>query len=150
MAEYYLYLWSTTWPNVILLVCVFVFIIGRLVGKCSAIVRYARDAWGFMSLSVKVVILLAVLGAYTQLFIRTEPDWLSRPGSLQGQVASKTYDSVSRTYNLGVRSGPTEGQFFIDKTAYDALNLNDKVKITYLPYRKDVIRCEQLEISPGS
>jgi hypothetical protein len=104
--------------------------------------RYSRDAWGFLLLAGKTLIWITVLGIYTELFLFSQPDWLSQPGQIQGSLKGKAYDSGSRRYFIDVRSGTEEKQFYIDERVYEQLKLDDQVKLIYIPSRREVVRCE--------
>ncbi len=142
MLEYYSYLWSTTWPNLIVLFLIWVVVLARLTWKFVGTWRYAHDAWGFFLLAVKALIWIGVLGVYTKLLLYSQPDWLSLPGYFQGSVQGKAYDSGLGSYVLDVRNGSVQNQFFIDLNVYEQLNIEDQVKLMYLPVRREVVRCE--------
>ncbi|MDQ7096204.1 hypothetical protein REC12_21645 [Desulfosporosinus sp. PR] len=144
MVDYYRYLWSTTWPNMVVLILIWIFVLFRIGGKVLRTFRYERDAWGFLVLFGKTVLLAGVLGIYTQLLFSSQPDWLAQPGFLQGLVQGKTFDSTSGTYSLEVRSGSEQQQLYVDKNIYENLKLEDQVKLMYLPVRKEVVRCERV------
>ena len=142
MLEYYRYLWSTTWPNLIVLVLIWGVVLSRMAWKFVGTWRWARDAWGFLVLIVKTLIWAGVLAIYTELLFYSQPDWLAQPGFIQGSVQGKAYDSVSRSYVLDVRSGSEQKHFYIDQNVYERLKLEDQVKLIYLPIRREVVRCE--------
>jgi len=104
--------------------------------------RYAHDAWGFFLLAGKALIWLGVLGVYTKLLFFSQPDWLAQPGFIQGSVQGKAYDPGFKSYVIDVRSGSVQTQFFIDLNVYEQLNIEDQVKLMYLPVRREVVRCE--------
>jgi len=142
MADYYRYLWSTTWPSLIVLFLIWGFVLYRLAWKILKTWRYAHDAWGFLLLMGKSVMWVGVLFIYTKLLFFSQPDWLSQPGYIQGAVQQKSYDSGLKSYILEVRSVNDKKQFYIDKSAYDQLKIEDQVKLMYLPTRRNVVRCE--------
>ena len=142
MLEYYGYLWSTTWPNLVALIIIWALVLSRLVGKYIGTWRYARDAWGFLLLAGKTVLWIVVLGVYTKLLFFSQPDWLSQPGYILGSVAVKTYDSKARSYVLDVRTGSERNLLYIDQNVYEHLKIEDQVKLLYLPVRREVVRCE--------
>ena len=142
MADYYCYLWSTTWPNLIVLFLIWGVILNRLGWKFVGTWRYERDAWGFLLLTVKTLIWVGVLGVYTKLLLFSQPDWFAQPSFIQGSVLEKGYDSGLGSYILEVRNGSEQRQFNIDQNVYDHLKVEDQVKLMYLPVRRDVVRCE--------
>ena len=142
MLDYYRYLWSTTWPNLIVLFLVWAVVLSRLVWKFVSTWRYAHDAWGFLLLAGKTLIWIGVLGIYTELLFFSQPDWLAQPGFIQGSVQGKAYDSGSRSYVLDVRSGSEQKQFYVDHNVYEQLKIEDQVRLMYLPVRREVVRCE--------
>jgi hypothetical protein len=144
MADYYWYLWSTTWPNMVVLILIWVFIIASYGWKVIVTFRYERDAWGFLVLFGKTILWVGVLGIYTKLFFLTQPDWMAQPGFIQGFVLSKTFDSGTHAYILEVRSGLEQKQLYVDENVYQTLKLEDQVKLMYLPIRQEVIRCERI------
>jgi len=142
MTDYYRYLWSTTWPNLIVLFLIWGVVLSRLVWKYVCTWRYAHDAWGFLLLAGKTLIWIGVLAIYTDLLFFSQPDWLAQPGFVQGSVQGKAYDSGSRSYVLDVRSGSEQKQLSVDKNVYDQIKVEDQVKLMYLPARREVVRCE--------
>lgn len=142
MLEYYSYLWRTTWPNLSVLFLIWALVLSRLVWKFVVTWRYARDAWGFFLMTGKALIWLGVLGVYTELLFFSQPDWLAQPGSIQGSVQGKAFDPGSRSYVIDVRSGSVQTQYYVDFNVYKQLNIEDQVKLMYLPVRREVIRCE--------
>lgn len=144
MADYYGYLWSTTWPNMVVLFLIWAVVLSRLVWKSVGVWRNTRNVWRFLLLAGKAIVWIGVLGVYTELLFFSQPDWLSQPGSIQGSIEGKTYDSGSGTYSLDVRTGSEQNQFYVDNYVYEHLNIEDQVKLMYLPVRREVVRCELL------
>lgn len=144
MADYYRYLWSTTWPNLIVLFLIYGVILSRLGWKFFRTWRYARDAWGFLLWLAKVSIWVGILGVYTELLLFSQPDWFHKPGIIQGSVQGKSFDSGSSSYVVDIRSGVQQTQFYVDSYVYEQLNVDDQVKLMYLPARREVVRCELL------
>ncbi|SHH65612.1 hypothetical protein [Desulfosporosinus lacus] len=144
MADYYSYLWSTTWPSLIVLFLIFAMVLSRLVWKLVITWRNARDVWGFLLLALKVSIWVGVLGVYTELFLFSQPDWFDKPGIIQGSVQGKAFDSGSSSYSLDIRSGAQQMQFYVDFFVYERVKVDDQVELMYLPTRREVIRCELL------
>ncbi|MCO1601279.1 hypothetical protein [Desulfosporosinus nitroreducens] len=144
MADYYSYLWSTTWPSLIVLFLIFAMVLSRLVWKLVNTWRNARDVWGFLLLTMKVSIWIGVLGVYTELFLFSQPDWFDKPGIIQGSVQGKAFDSGSSSYSVDIRSGAQQMQFYVDFFVYEKVKVDDQVELMYLPTRREVIRCELL------
>ena len=142
MADYYRYLWSTTWPNLIVLFLIWGVVFFRLGWKFVNSWRYERDAWGFLLLTGKTLIWVGVLGIYTELLLFSQPDWLAQPSFIQGSVLEKAYESGLRSYVLEVRSDSEPKRFYIDQKVYEQLKVEDQVKLMYLPVRREVVRCE--------
>lgn len=142
MLEYYSYLWSTTWPNLIVLLLIWVIVLFGLGWKFLDTWRFAHDAWGFLLLAVKTFIWAGVLVVYTKLLLFSQPDWFDRPGQIQGSVQGKAYDSGLSLYILDLRIGSEHEYFYIDQNVYEKVNVDDQVKLMYLPTRREVIRCE--------
>lgn len=142
MVEYYCYLWSTTWPNLILLFLIFGVVLFRLGWKFVSTWRYARDAWGLLLWAVKATIWVGVLGVYTELLLFSQPDWFHKPGIIQGSVQGKLFDSGSSSYVVDIRSGTQRTQFYVDNYVYEQLKVDDQVKLMYLATRREVVRCE--------
>lgn len=142
MADYYHYLWSTTWPNLIVLFLIFGVVLFRLSWKFVSTCRCARDAWGFSLWVAKALIWVGVLGIYTELLLFSQPDWFDRPGIIQGSVQGKAFDSGSSLYVIDIRNGSERMQFYIDHYVYEQLKVDDQVKLMYLPARREVVSCE--------
>ena len=145
MIDYYYYLWSTTWPNMVVLFLIWGIIFFRLGWKILNTWRYAHDAWGFLLLTGKALIWVGVLVIYTKLLFFSQPDWLVQPGYIQGSVQGKAYDSGSRSYVIDIRSSSEQKQLYIDQNVYEKIKLEDQVKLIYLPVRGEVVRCELVE-----
>ncbi|MCB8814106.1 hypothetical protein [Desulfosporosinus shakirovi] len=144
MADYYSYLWSTTWPSLIVLFLIFAMVLSRLVWKSVNTWRNARDVWGFLLLALKVSIWIGVLGVYTELFLFSQPDWFDKPGIIEGSVQGKAFDSGLSSYSVDIRSGTQQMQFYVDYFVYEKVKVDDQVELMYLPTRREVIRCEVL------
>jgi hypothetical protein len=142
MADYYRYLWSTTWPNLIMFCLIWGVILFRLVWKFVMTWRYEHDAWGFLFLMGKILLWVGILGIYTKLLLFSQPDWYYQPGFFQGSVLEKAYDSGTRSYIIIVHSELDEKQFYVDQNVFDHLKMEDQVKLMYLPVRREVVRCE--------
>jgi len=142
MADYYRYLWSTTWPNLIVLFLIWGVVVFRLGWKFVDTWRYERDAVGFLLLTAKTIIWAGVLGFYTEQLLFSQPDWFAQPSYVEGSVLEKVYDSGLKSYILEVRSNSEQSKFYIDQNVYEQLKVEDQVKIMYLPVRREVVRCE--------
>lgn len=147
MTDYYHYLWSTTWPYLLVLFLIWGFVLFRLGIKWLQTWRQARDAWGFFVFTGKILVWCVVLGVYTEIFLFSQPDWFKQPGLIQGSVQSKSFRPEEGIYVLDIRSGSEQKQFYIDGTVYEQLKIDDQVKLTYLPVRHEVVRCELLSQS---
>ncbi|WP_088228580.1 hypothetical protein [Desulfosporosinus sp. FKB] len=145
MAAYYRYLWSATWPNLIGLVLIWGVVLGRLGWKSRHTWRFEHDVLGFIVLGLKVLIWTGVLGIYTELLLLSQPDWFKQPGVMQGSVMGKVYDSRLGAYVLEVGDKKKQQPFYIDQKAYGQIKLEDQVKLTYLPVRRDVVSCQVLK-----
>lgn len=145
MLQYYSYLWSTTWPNLIVLLLIWLIVLLRLGWKFVSTWRFAHDAWGFLLLAGKTIVWVGVLGIYTELLLFSQPDWFDRPGQIEGVVEGKAYDSWSRLYIVDLQSDSDDEQFYVDQNVYETVNVDDQVKLMYLRTRRDVIRCELME-----
>lgn len=142
MANYYRYLWSTTWPNLIVLFSIWGYVLSRQGWKFLRMWRNAHDIWGFILLAGKALIWVGVLGVYTKILLFSQPDWWAQPSFIQGFVQGIAYDSGSKLYVLEIRSGPEREQFYVDRNVYERLKMEDQVKLMYLPARREVVRCE--------
>jgi len=142
MADYYRYLWSTTWPNLIVLFLIFGVVLSRLSWKFVSTWRHACHVWGFLLWAGKAFIWVVALGIYIELFLFSQPDWFVKPGIIQGSVQGKAFDSGSSAYVVDIRSGSEQKQFYVDYNVYGQLKVDDQVKLMYLPTRREVIRCE--------
>lgn len=144
MVNYYSYLWKMTWLEVVATGFVTVFILGRLVWKIVRdFKRYKR--WGRLVLLFRVGFWLGILGIYLLMFSLAEPDWLARPGELQGEVQGKSLtDSTLYPYSVELKAGAGPQSVWVDYRTFKTVNPGDRVKIEYLPNRLEVYRCEVL------
>lgn len=142
MLDYYYYLWSTTWPYMVVLFLIWGFVVFRVIGKCLDTWRFAWDAWGLLTLVWTIIIWVGILGIYTKLLLFSQPDWLAQPSFIEGTVQKKTYDSGLRSYSLGISSDSELKQLYIDQKVYEQIKVKDHVKLMYLPVRREVVRLE--------
>lgn len=153
MAEYYRYLWIRTWPAVIFLVLIWIFVVFRFAGKTRNMWRFERDAWGFLVLFSKGILWAAVLAAGTAMFILNEADWFAQPAACEGVIQSK--EAVQGHCVFWVDEGKskeTEGnvvaEFSIDPVSYRLLSVGERVRLIYLPVRKETVSLQVLAPSP--
>lgn len=145
MLDYYRYLWSTTWPYVSVLCGIWGFVLWRMVWKYWRIWSSGWQARRIWVLLGKTALWSGVLAVYTHILLFSQPDWLSQPGYALGAVVDKTHNPETNVYVLDVRTDEEQQQFYVDSHIYAQLNIDDQVSLTYLPVRREVVRCELLE-----
>lgn len=142
MKDYYHYLWSTTWPNLIVLFLIFLVVFTRLGWKFFNTWCNKRNFLGFLFWIIKACFWTGLLGVYFDIFLLSQPDWFYKPGVINESVQGMAYDSGTSSYLLDIRSGSEREQFYIDYRIYGRLKVDDQVELMYLPVRREVIRCE--------
>lgn len=144
MLDYYIYLWKTTWPEVLGLICLIPFIIARLIWKVvKDLERYRR--WGRLLIIPKAGFWLGILSSYLLMFYFANPDWFIPPKEVQGEIQGKYLtNSQGNPYSIQIKTGMDSLTLSVDYRTYKALNLGDKVKIKDLPNRLEVYQCEIL------
>ncbi len=143
MKQYYSYLLSTTWPSVIVLFLIIVFVFSRLFVKVKTELASAFDLWTGLVLISKLILWLGVLMIYIKMFHVYHPDWFVRPGVIQAEVFGKSHFS-DQGYMLDVSNGFEQKSVYVDKLTYQTIQLGERVELLYLPYRMEVVRCEVL------
>ncbi|KLU60404.1 hypothetical protein CEB3_c32550 [Peptococcaceae bacterium CEB3] len=144
MAEYYRYLWLSTWPAVISLILVWLFVLFRLTGKARHTWRWERDAWGFLVLLGKSLVWIGVLAGCTAMFAMNDADWFRQPASCRGTVLSK--EAAAGRYSVQIKEGEgkTDGKgpvldLFLDPASYRLLSGGERVEAVYLPVAKETV-----------
>lgn len=139
--DYYLYLIKISWPAVIGLFIVFVYLGLRLY------LTYAERSYKRSGLLViRFIIIIAVLGIYQDMFNRTYGDWFNSPETARGivcylDIGTKHSESNYPDYIVTIISGEEKFSYKIDYGTYSQLQINDLVELEYLPQKKDVFRC---------
>lgn len=141
--DYYLYLAKISWPALIGLFVIYMFIGLRFFYNLRnyRVGNLERNRYWFLSL--RIVISIMVIGIYQDMFNKSYPDWLEQPGITYGVVYSlDTYhNSRSYDYIISIRDGDNSHTFKVDKILFKELQLDDQIRIEYLPIKKDVVRC---------
>ena len=142
LKDYYLYLVKASWPALIGLFVIFVFLGFRLlqtVKDAKAQGSSNRRPW---LLSIRVVISVLVLILYQDMFFKNYPDWVEKPGRSQGVVNILSYSQDNPgEYIVGIKDGERNLSFIVDKDTFDKLNVDDYIRIEFLPVKKNVISC---------
>ncbi|MHB1652082.1 MAG: hypothetical protein ACYCVD_06335 [Desulfitobacteriaceae bacterium] len=167
MAEYYRYLWLTTWPVLVSFVSLWLFVLVRFAWKARNTWGQERDVWGLFVLFGKGILWVGVLAVYTVMFTHAEGDWFSKPAMIQGVIQGKAFEEgryiirvetrgnlveASRNWVVSRAVGSLFKSYFlmqdrwvyVDFQAYKALSLGDAVKVTCLPIRREALSCQVL------
>ncbi len=141
--DYYLYLVKISWPALIGLFVIYMFIGLRFLYNLRAYRLGNSQNNRYWYLSLRIVISIIVIGIYHNMFIKSYPDWLEQPSISYGVVYSlDTYhNSRSYDYIISIRNGDNSQTFKVNQMIYEELQLNDQIRIEYLPVKKDVVRC---------
>ncbi|CAA7602938.1 Hypothetical protein DEACI_3761 [Acididesulfobacillus acetoxydans] len=146
MAEYYRYLWLSTWPAVIAVILVWLFVLCRLAGKARRTWRRERDAWGFLVLLGKSMVWIGVVAGCTAMFVMNDADWFRQPASCQGTVLSKEAVGGRYSFQIGAAGRKADGkgagavrELFLDQTTYRLLSVGERVSVVYLPVAKETV-----------
>lgn len=141
--DYYLYLVKISWPALIGLFVICMFFILRFLHNLHHYKVGSSEKNRYWLLSLRIVISLMVLAIYQDMFTKSYPDWFEEPGISYGVVYSlDTYhNSRSYDYIISVRDGNNNIAFKVNQMIFEELQLEDQIRIEYLPIKKDVVRC---------
>lgn len=136
---YYQYLLKISWPALIFFSAVFIFLVLRLVLKVRTYYRDKTNRRPFF-LCLRLVLTVAVLIIYTQLFTMQYGDWFNRPSFGQGLVTNLQQENRdgSAQYYVSIQNGEELLRLNIDYNTYIKLQPNDFVQLSYLPLKKEV------------
>lgn len=139
--DYYLFLLKLSWPALIGLFVIFIFLSIRFLQTIRDLQIHSGGKRRSWLLGFRLVISIIVLLIYQDMFLKNYPDWAEQPGISQGMVYALNHpgDSISE-YIVEIKEGGHSLFFIVDENTYKMLNLNDYVKIEYLPFKKDVIK----------
>lgn len=145
MADYYLYLWRATWFEALGLLCLGVFVVARLIWKAFTIHKQGSGRLGKLIIVLKVVGWFGILSTYLLMLHGVEPDWFAKAQWIQGEVQGKAMTQSSRTpYTIEIQSEIGPKTLVVDGLSYQELSPGQRVKMSYLPHRLEVVTCEIL------
>lgn len=143
--DYYLYLIKISWPALIGLFIIFIFLSLRFfcylqhyrAGKLE------KNQYRHWLLGLRFIISITVLVIYQDMFVKNYPDWLSLPSVSYGVVYSLevTNELADQYYIISINNGEESLSFKVDQNIFNEFKVNDAVKIEYLTVKKDVFRC---------
>ena len=141
--DYYIYLVKISWPALIGLFVIYLFIGLRFIHHIR---NYRADNSARKKhwlLGIRLIVSLMVLAIYQDMLVKNYPDWLEQPNITNGVVYSLDviHHPWGYDYIIGVKDGVNSQSFSVNKVIYDRLELDDYIKIEYLPVKKDVFRC---------
>lgn len=141
--DYYFYLLKISWPALIGLFVIYMFIGLRFLHNLrdDRVGNSGNRRYWFLSLRIAISIM--VIGIYHDMFTKSYPDWLEQPGISYGVVYSlDTYhNSKSYDYIISIRDGDNNRTFKVNRMIFEELQVEDQIRIEYLPIKKDVVRC---------
>lgn len=146
MGEYYRFLWQMTWPSMVGLTILIIFILGRLIWKGFTSTS-GKSKWVLSLFIGKVLFWLGIIAVYLCMFLAKYPDWYYNPFFFTGIVEEKSYQQANSNYIVIIANDEKKIQLTINDTIYKYLGVNDSINVMYLPIRQDVIRCEILQQS---
>lgn len=145
MGDYYHYLWKATWIEALSILLLGLFIVIRYIWKA-----YSKAQKG-IKFTDKVVLVLKGLGwllvyfAYLLMFNASEPDWFAKPVVVQGEIQGKSMEANSlHPYSVEVEWESGRETLLLDRYTYQELDPGQRVNVTFLPHRLQVISCEIL------
>lgn len=148
MSDYYLYLGKATWIEVSGFLALCIFVLVRLAWKAwiaRSIKKRKVGRLGTVALILKGLAWIGVLAAYLLMLYSSEPDWFSKPQWIQGEIQGKAMTQSSHyPYTVEVRADSMSITLVVDDFSYRALSPGQKVKMSYLPHRLEVVTCEIL------
>ncbi len=145
MGEYYQYLWKTTWIEALGILLLGLFILIRTIWKVYTKAQKPLRRKDKLLLAGKGLGWLLIYGTYLLIFNASEPDWFAKPVQVQGEIQGKSMASDSRQpYSVEIEWDSGRETLHLDPYTYRELETGQRVNVTFLPYRLQVISCEIL------
>lgn len=145
MGDYYQYLWKATWIEALGIVLLGLFILIRYIWKA-----YAKTQKG-LKLKDKLILIFKGMGwilvysTYLLIFNASEPDWFAKPIQVQGEIQGKSMTPDSHNpYSIEIEWDSGRETLLLDSYTYRELETGQRVNVTFLPNRLQVISCEIL------
>lgn len=145
MVNYYQYLWKTTWIEALGILVLGLFILIQYTWKVYAKAQNPLRPLDKWMLAFKGIGWLLIFGTYLLIFNTSEPDWFAKPVQVQGEIQGKSMVSNSLyPYNVEIEWDSGREVFHLDPYTYQELKTGQRVNVTFLPHRMQVISCEIL------
>lgn len=145
MADYYSYLWSISWPSVVLGLLLFFFIAGRMGWKVWQAIKSRRTFLSLSWLSWRFLIWIGILIIYGAALFSRYPDWYYKPFYFTGTIVEKYIDQENNS-SLQINQENGQIKVTIDQSSYGQLLVGDYVQIMYLPVRGEVVTCQVIRL----
>jgi len=148
--DYYIYLLKISWPALLGLTAVFLFLGARcylaVVGYISSPKTGSspKTSAGILALLFRVALTFIVFFIYSLMFIQSYADWGYRPSQFKGIITELKNEPEGGRYTLTLKNEQETLTVSIDGTAYNKLYQDDLVEVAYLPVKKEVFRCTVL------
>lgn len=141
MLDYYYYLWSTTWPYLVVLFLLLLLLLAKLYRQLRRTWRYERDAWGFIVLAAKAALIIGVILIYGYMLLWPHRDWGEQPASFAGIIETiETEDG--KKYYIEVRNEDELQSFELELENGEWLEVGEYLELYYLPHTKKVYKGE--------
>ena len=145
MADYYIYLGKATWIEVLGFLVLFIFVLVRMIGRAWAVHKEGLGRWRKLGVLLKGIGWLGILSVYLFMLYAVEPDWFASPQWIVGEIQEKIMtESSVQPYIIKVKSEHESKNLSVDGFSYRELIPGQKVKMSYLPHRLEVVTCEIL------
>lgn len=145
MGDYYQYLWKATWIEALGILFLGLFITIRYVWKVYSKAQKGIRFTDKLLLFIRGLGWLSVYFAYLLMFNASEPDWFAKPVHVQGEIQGKSMVPNSlHPYSVEVEWESGRETLLLDHYTYEELDPGQRVNVTFLPHRLQVISCEIL------
>ena len=145
MGDYYHYLWKATWIEALGFMLLGLFVLIRYIWKIYSKAQKGVKLTDKLILVCKGLGWSLILATYLLVFRSSEPDWFAKPVQVQGEIQGKSMASDSRQpYSVEIEWDSGRETLHLDPYTYRELETGQRVNVTFLPYRLQVISCEIL------
>lgn len=148
MPDYYGYLWKATWIESTGFLVLCLFVIARLGWKGWQVWKVYKEQggrWRIIAFFLKGLGWAGILAVYLLMLYSSEPDWFSQPQWIQGEIQGKAMTQSSiHPYTVDVKTDNESITVMVDGLTYRELTPGQKVKMSILPHRLEVVTCEIL------
>lgn len=136
---YYQYLFSKSWPLLLGLIIVLLFLGFRIARRLSSKLKTSKGIFKEVLKNLPAILALVI---YFNMYFITYPDWLNRPAVIKGRILS--FQILNEGYYVDIQYGEEVDKYQIDADSFRKLAEGDVIQIKYLPQKKEIYECTLL------